>query len=69
MESWVGDSMATPKDTLAKLHELRAMFGDVHRRGMDCLQRRDFEGFDEALKAERQLIEEQALLIKELREP
>ncbi len=59
--------MSTPKDTLAKLHELHASFADVHRRGMECLEQRDFEGLYKALEAERQLIEEQALLIEELR--
>lgn len=59
--------MSTHKDTLARLHELRAGFADVHRRGMECLERRDFKGLDEVLKAERQLIEEQASLIQQLR--
>ena len=53
---------------IAKLQELRSTFADAHRRGMACLERRDLEGFDAALTEERLLIEEQGMLIQQLRD-
>ena len=55
-------------EIVRKLRELREVYADAHRLGMECLERHDLEGFDQALRTEARLIEEQATLIKQLRD-
>ena len=52
---------------LVELQNVRTRFAEVHRRGMDSLTRRDLSEFDALLQIERELIEEQARLIKKLK--
>ena len=70
---WTGRSVRKPMDAdraevLAKLQELRARFADAHRRAMDCLERGDWHEFGDVAKEEGRLLEEQAALIRELRD-
>ena len=53
---------------LAELAELRNEFADAHRRGMESLQRHNFDELDKALKEERALIDAQARVIQQLRD-
>ena len=54
-------------EALAQLRALHKRFADVHRIGMECLERGDYQRLAESLKTERELIEEQDRLIKRLR--
>ena len=53
-----------PADIIARLRELRALFADAHREGMECLDRGDMAGLGEAIARERQIIEEQQKLLE-----
>jgi len=52
---------------MAQLRELRSHFADVHRLGVEALDRHDLAGFDAAIHAESAIIDELRRLIAEFR--
>lgn len=49
--------------TIARIHELLERFRDLHSAGMAALERHDFDALNEAIQAERTIIEEQVQLV------
>lgn len=52
---------------MARLHELRSLFQESHRRGMNALESGDLDALDAAIKLEAEIIKEQGWLVSELR--
>jgi hypothetical protein len=49
------------------MRELRAMYSAAHREGMAALEQRELEQLDHVIRRERSILEEQMMLISQLR--
>jgi hypothetical protein len=54
-----------PGERLERLRELKARFDAAHQEGMEALRTGDYSALDEAVRAEKAILEEQSVLLKE----
>jgi len=54
-------------ERLERLRELKAQFDVVHRQGMEALRVGDYSALDAAIRAEKAILDEQSVLIREQR--
>ena len=50
-------------DSIAEFRDLKARFDAAHREGMEALTRGDYARFGDAIRRERQILDEQAALL------
>lgn len=60
--------MNGPADPLfTRLRELRDEYREAHQNGMEALQRHDMDALHRAIREERAILDEQTILIADLR--
>lgn len=54
---------------MAQLRELRDDYSEWHRAGMRALEKNDLQALEAAIKAERDIIDKQSALLRDLGRP